>query len=117
MWCEEGFLMFTRSKAAIFESLADLLRAQGYTPEVIASLKPKVTTEIGHRITETKQEMIIRPGKLQRPRIPPHSAIVESLTDRVHVQASTPPERAASESVSVWTCSFQADTAHRARCR
>ena len=74
MWCEEGFLMFTRSKAAIFESLADLLRAQGYTPEVIASLKPKVTTEIGHRITETKQEMIIRPGKLQRPRIPPHLA-------------------------------------------
>lgn len=65
MWREEvGYLMFTCSKAAVFEILAGLLRAQGYTPEVIASLKPKLMTEIGHRITETKQEQIFRPGKL-----------------------------------------------------
>jgi hypothetical protein len=65
MWREDvGYLMFTCSKAAVFEILASLLRAQGYTPEVITSLKPKLMTEIGHRITETKQEQIFRPGKL-----------------------------------------------------
>jgi hypothetical protein len=64
--CSPKDLLFTRPKAEILDRLMGLLRAQSYTDDVIGpdgSFTAKLETEIGSRMTHTKKEQVIDPGK------------------------------------------------------
>ena len=69
--CSPNDLLFSRSKAEILDRLRGLLRKQAFTDDVIGpdgSLMAKLKTEIGCRMTHTKKEQVIDPGKSMPPR-------------------------------------------------
>ena len=69
--CSPDDLLFSRSKAEILDRLRGLFRKQAFTDDVIGpdgSLMAKLKTEIGCRMTHTKKEQVIDPGKSMPPR-------------------------------------------------